>query len=298
MENGGMNQRKCRFMIGVVDVGGGLRGIYGAGVFDRCLDSGIEFDYCIGVSAGSANIASFLSKQKGRNYKFYTEYAFRRQYMSLHNLIRTGSYIDMDYVYGVLSCMNGENPLDFKTIQQSHSAMKVVALNALTGETTYFDKSDMSQDNYHILKASSSIPVICKPYFVDGVPYYDGGIADPVPVQKAFDDGCDKVVLILTKPKDFIRSAKRDAPFARLLRHRYPKAAERLMLRYQTYNDGVALAKKYEKQGKLLIIAPDDCCGMNTLTKKKTCIDKLYRKGYEDAGAITEFLYPAENISA
>jgi len=220
--------------------------------------------------------------------------------MSLHNLIHIGSYIDMDYVYGALSCMNGENPLDYQTIQRSHSAMKVVALNALTGQPVYFDKNDMSQDNYHIFKASSCIPVICKPYFVDGVPYYDGGIADPVPIQKAFDDGCDKVVLILTKPRNFVRTPKKDAPLARLLRHKYPKAAERLMLRYQTYNNGVALAKQYEQQGKLLIIAPDDCCGLDTLTKKKSCIERLYQKGYADAVAISKFLYrnDAKNISA
>ncbi|WP_242833217.1 patatin-like phospholipase family protein [Clostridium saudiense] len=86
-------------MIGVIDVGGGLRGIYGAGVFDFCLDNNINFDYGIGVSAGSANIASFLGKQKGRNLKFYSEYIFRKEYMSFHNLFRNGSYIDLDYVY-------------------------------------------------------------------------------------------------------------------------------------------------------------------------------------------------------
>ena len=57
-------------MIGFVDMGGGMRGIYGAGVADCFLENDINFDYCIGVSAGSANIASFLAGQKGRNYKF------------------------------------------------------------------------------------------------------------------------------------------------------------------------------------------------------------------------------------
>ncbi|MCI1966025.1 MAG: patatin family protein [Oscillospiraceae bacterium] len=285
-------------MMGVVDVGGGLRGIYGAGVFDYCLDHGIEFDYCIGVSAGSANIASYLAGQKGRNYRFYMEYTFRRKYMSLHNLIHTGSYIDMDYVYGVLSNLNGENPLDYQSIQNSHSRMKVVALNARSGATTYFDKSDMAQDDYHILKASSSIPVICKPYFVDGIPYYDGGIADPVPIQKAFDDGCGKVAVILTKPRYAVRVQKKDVPLARILRHQYPKAAENLLLRYQKYNSGVALAKKYEKRGQALIIAPDDYCGMNTLTKKKNRIHQMYRKGYADARALPAFLHRADTISA
>lgn len=66
--------------IGVIDVGGGLRGIYAAGVFDWCLENGVKFDYGIGISAGSANLASNLSGQRGRNYLFYEEYSMRGQY--------------------------------------------------------------------------------------------------------------------------------------------------------------------------------------------------------------------------
>lgn len=31
-------------MTGVIDVGGGLRGAYGAGVFDWCMDNDVHFD--------------------------------------------------------------------------------------------------------------------------------------------------------------------------------------------------------------------------------------------------------------
>ena len=127
-------------LIGVIDVGGGLRGIYGAGVFDFCLDNNINFDYGIGVSAGSANIASFLGKQKGRNLKFYSEYIFRKEYMSFHNLFRNGSYIDLDYVYSWLSNSNCENPLNYDGIIKSNSIFKIVATNSLTGDTIYIDK--------------------------------------------------------------------------------------------------------------------------------------------------------------
>lgn len=281
-------------MTGIVDVGGGLRGIYGAGVFDYCLDNGIKFEYCIGVSAGSANIASYLAGQKGRNYKYYMEYSFRKKYMGLHNMLHTGSYLNLDYIYGELSEKNGENPLDFEELAKSRSIMKVVALNAVTGETIYFDKSNMSQDNYDILKASSCIPVVCEPYIVGGIPCYDGGLADPVPLKKAFSDGCDKAVVVLTKPRDFIREQKHDVRMARLLRRKYPKAAENLMLRYKKYNDGVAFAKEYEKTGKVIIVAPDNCCGMKTLTKDKTHLEEMYRKGYRDAVAVKAFLMHAD----
>ena len=47
--------------LGVIDVGGGLRGIYAVGIFDYCMDKGIAFDLGIGISAGSANLASYAA---------------------------------------------------------------------------------------------------------------------------------------------------------------------------------------------------------------------------------------------
>ena len=76
-------------MVGIIDVGGGMRGIYTAGIYDYLLDHHISIDYCLGVSAGSANLVSFLAGQRGRNRRFYTNYANRREYMSLHNFVTT-----------------------------------------------------------------------------------------------------------------------------------------------------------------------------------------------------------------
>ncbi len=146
--------------IGIVDVGGGLRGIYAAGVLDYCMDQDIRFDIGIGVSAGSANLASYAAGQRGRNYQFYTEYAFRKQYMSLGNFITKRSYVDMDYVYGTLCNSDGENPLDYPALRDNPMEFYVVAADALTGEPKYFDKGDVRQDDYSIMKASSSIPFV------------------------------------------------------------------------------------------------------------------------------------------
>ena len=113
---------------GVIDVGGGLRGIYGAGVLDRCLEEDLRFDLCIGVSAGSANVASFLAGQKGRNLKFYADYSFRNAYMSFRNLLRRGSYLDLDYIYGdALTNAGGEYPLDYQAMAARPETAKIVA---------------------------------------------------------------------------------------------------------------------------------------------------------------------------
>lgn len=275
---------------GIVDVGGGLRGVYAAGVFDYCLDAGIRFDLGIGVSAGSANVSSYIAGQKKRNYPFYTDYPFRKEYMGLKNFLFKKSYLDLDYIYSALSNSDGENPLDYQSFMKSSTEFLAVATNAETGEAVYFDKTAMRQDDYSVLKASSAIPFVCHPYAVDGVLYYDGALGDTVPLEKAFEWGCDKVVLVLTKPKDFCRSSSKDEKIAKRIQKKYPIAAERIRNRVKQYNRGVALAKEYEADGRVLIIAPDDTCGVDTLTKDRDALKRFYEKGYRDAKAMESFL--------
>lgn len=277
-------------MTAIIDVGGGMRGIYACGVMDCCLDEHVTFDLAIGISAGSANLASFLAEQRGRNLRFYTEYAFRPEYMSLHNFRAIGSYLDMDYIYGTLSNSDGEYPLDYSKIAASTTDFLVLSCNALTGESKYFGKVDMAQDNYDVFKASCSIPIACKPYFVDGIPYYDGALADTIPTDKAFELGCDKVVLILTKPRDVMRKDTKDRILAAGLEKQYPKAAERLRERAERYNDGVKKALALEKEGKVLVVAPEYTEGVDTLTKDKGAFYRLYSRGYSDGHAVKAFI--------
>ncbi|RYQ18199.1 patatin-like phospholipase family protein [Bifidobacterium pseudolongum] len=274
----------------IIDVGGGFRAIFGAGVLDRCLEEGIAFDHCYGVSAGSANLTSFLAHQHGRNHTFYTQYAFRKEYASVNSFIHNHNFANLDYVYGTLSNHDGENPLDYEAFAANPAQFTVVACDARDGSTKYFTKDDMHYDDYDVLKASSAVPVACQPYVIDGVPYFDGGIADPVPVQKAIDDGCDRIVLVLTRPKDVIREQHKDVAPARILRRSHPKAAERLLERYATYNTEVAAAKQYEAEGKVLILAPEELYGLSTLSKTYEGLERMYRAGYGQAGRITEFL--------
>ena len=267
----------------IVDVGGGMRDIFGAGILDCLIELGIRFDVCVGVSAGGANLATFLAGQKERCRRFYLDYAFRKEYMSFGNYLRTRSYVDLEYAYGTLSNSGGEDPLDYARLKASDSRFIIVAANALTGETKYFTKDDLSQDNYGPLKASACVPVVCKPWVIDGVPYYDGGIADPIPFAKAFDAGCEHVYIILTRPKDFRRDPKADLRTVRLLRKSYPEAAALLEQRASVYNAQLEEALELERQGKATVFAPKSIEGLGTLTKDKEKLERLYQEGYEAA---------------
>ena len=276
--------------IGIVDVGGGLRAIYAAGVLDYCMDQEIRFDLGIGVSAGSANLCSYLAGQRGRNYQFYTDYAFRKEYMGVEKFLSQKSYVDLDYVYTTLSRADGENPLDYQALRNNPMEFYVVATEAETGKAKYFSKSYVHQDQYDIMKASSAIPLVCRPYRIGNTEYYDGALADPVPVEKAFQLGCDRVVLLLSRPEQYLRTPKKDEKLAAAIRHAYPAAAESLRGRATRYNESVAMARLQARQGKVLIVAPEDTFGVDTLTRDKEALEKLYRQGYSDGEKIKHFL--------
>ena len=285
-------------MVGIIDVGGGMRAAYGSGVLDWCLDEGIDFSFCVGISAGSANLASYLARQRGRNMRFYTEYAFRKEYMSFQNLLRSGSYVDLGYVYGTLSNEGGEDPLDFAEFFRARDAGReliTVATDATTGRAHYFTMADYHENDLRPMAASSNLPVVDREVVLDGVPYYDGGLSDPIPLRYCFENGCDRVVVILTRPRAFRRSSKTDVASARLLEKRFSKTAEALSGRADIYNRELDWACECEKSGRVLILAPNSIGSMSTLTKDKDEIRAMYDKGFADAKAIAAFLAHGED---
>lgn len=280
--------------LGVIDVGGGMRGIYSAGILDYCLENNIVFDCCIGVSAGSANLITYLAGQKGRSFTFYHEYSFRRKYMSLSNRLFKGSYFDLNYAYGTLGNSDGENPLDYETFSKNKADFIIVASEAVSGKTVYFTKNAIRKDDCRVLMASSSIPVVNKPFDIAGTLYYDGALADPVPVLKAFAEGCDKVVLILSKPMDEPFDYRTDVILSNLISKTYPVSSRNLARRADKYDESVAIANQYASMGKVLILAPEQTYGVTALKRTKSSLEKLYADGKRDGEKITEWL---ENIA-
>ena len=250
----------------------------------------IHFDYCLGVSAGSANIASYLAGQRGRNYRFYIDYSSRKEYLSMANIPKKGALLDLHYIYGTLSNSDGEDPLDFDALMRNPAELVVVATDAKTGEIRYFTKEDLQKDDYRVLMASSAIPVVTRFEEVGDTFFTDGGVGEPIPIERAFEDGCDKVVLVLTTPDAPMKQKRRDKVGSVLLQRSRPQVADLLRVRHEVYNHQRMLAHELEEQGKVLIISPDDVLGIKTLTKDKERLKSLYEKGYADAEKITAFM--------
>ena len=78
-------------MTGVLFAGGSFRPVFSCGVMDALLEEDIIFPYCIGVSAGAADAASYISKQKERNIRILEKYRNDKRYLSKRNFIKERS---------------------------------------------------------------------------------------------------------------------------------------------------------------------------------------------------------------
>ena len=282
-------------MVGIMDVGGGLRGNYVSGIIDYLLDNSIDIEYCLGVSAGSANLITYIAGQRGRLKSFYEEYSFEKQYMSIHNYFSKGMYINLDYIYSDITNSYGKNPLDFEAIIKSPKKFVAAVTDAQTSEQKYFYKSDLAYDDFTLLKASCALPIINRqPVLFKDRRYFDGGISDPIPYKKAFDDGCDKLIICLTLPINYKKSAFPKWLVNPLL-FKYPQIAKAITNSHAIYHGRIDEILKLEEQGKVLILYPEDCFGIKTATRNKIGLDKLYQLGYKNAEKIEKFLNSAKN---
>ena len=188
-------------MQGLVLEGGTFRPIFSSGVMDALLSADIMLPYCIGVSAGISDGVSYISRQKGRNLEIVRKYRNDKRYMGKRNFRKCRSLFGLDFVFGEIP--DELVPFDKQTFMDYEGSCIAGLTNAETGEAEYKDTKKMDE-KYSILRATCAMPMFFPAIEVDGQKYYDGGIADPVPVDKAMQDGCDKLVIVLTQPIGFV----------------------------------------------------------------------------------------------
>lgn len=271
-----------KYRTGLVVEGGGMKCAYNAGILDAFLENGITFDYCIGASAGAGNLASYLAGQKGRNLRFFTEHIHSPQYFGLGSLLKTGNLFGLQYIYGTLIRADGKDPLDYDAIRRNRTKYEVVVTNAKTGQAEYYGKEMLRQDDYRLLMASSAIPAVCQPVVLGGKPYYDGGLSDAIPVERALSQGCDRLVVILSKNREYLRKPQKFRFLYSRLCKSYPKVIEAIDHRHETYNQNLQKVFALEKAGKAFVFAPASTIHMSTYSMKEKSARELYAMGIHD----------------
>ncbi|WML40201.1 patatin family protein [Neobacillus sp. OS1-2] len=267
--------------VGLVLEGGGMRGVYTAGILEYFLEEDLFFPYVIGVSAGACNAASYLSRQKGRNKTVTIEYASDPRYISWKNYLKNRQFFGMDFIFDEIP--NKHVPYHYDVFYDSPSEFVVGTTDCLTGEPTYYKKQDYDQELLTVLRASSSLPFIAPEIRFKDKVLLDGGISDPIPIKKAQEDGYKKNIVILTRNAGYL---KKPSKFQFLVNRKYPEykgLQQALQKRYQKYNETVAYLEDEERAGNALIIRPTQPLKVGRMERNPKRLEDLYNQGYEDA---------------
>lgn len=266
-------------MAGIVLEGGTFRPIFSAGIMDALLEEGVMFPYCIGVSAGISFGVSYISKQKGRNLEVLLNCRRDKRYIGTRNLIKCHSLFGLDFVYDEVP--NKLYPFDWDTFLQYDGRALVGVTNAETGKAEYLNALEMDK-KCTILQATCAMPLFFPAINCNDSKYYDGGLADSIPIRKAIADGNEKNLIVLTRPKGYRRTLGRDSKIAmRLLRNKYPAMVEVIRERPDMYNETVDFCEELEREGKAVILRPDYT--VESMEKDLAVLESNYKHGYDMA---------------
>lgn len=263
--------------VGIVFEGGGLRGIFAAGVIDYLLDNGIVFDHVMGVSAGACHACSYLSGQRGRSYAVSTDYLNDKRYMSMDSLAKTGDLFGVDFIYHKIP--EELYPLDNEHFKESGVTFRVGVTNCITGEAEYPQVKDMIED-VDLVRASSSLPLLARMVYLNGTPYMDGGIADSVPIKASEAFGCEKNVVVLTRPAGYRKDPEKLTKVIGMKYRKFPKMVEALKHRDEVYNETMDYIDEGVAKGTIFRIAPMGDLDIGRLEKDPMKLRKAYIEGY------------------
>ena len=259
--------------------GGAMRGMYTAGVLDCFMDHGICFDAVIGVSAGALFGVNLLSKQRGRVIRYNKRFNGDKNYMGIRPLLKEKNIVSTKYAYDIVP--RELDPFDDEEYKKSDIPFYAVVTNVKTGKPEYVQiKSVFEQMD--VLRASGSMPIVSKPVKLGHEWYLDGAVTDSIPYEKMLEMGYDKVVVVLTKPADYV---KKPMPklFTSIYKRRFPRFYEAFSNRYIMYNAQLERLKELEKQGVARVLRPSEHIKVSKVEKNPDKLESLYQLGIRDA---------------
>ncbi|AVQ26317.1 patatin family protein [Fusobacterium periodonticum] len=262
--------------IGLVLEGGGMRGLFSAGVLDALLElKELSVNGIVGVSSGALFGVNYVSKQKERAVRYNKKYADDKRYMGLHSWITTGNAVNKDFAFYELPYKL--DVFDNETFKKAKTDFYVVMTNVESGKPEYVLIEDaFAQMEY--LRATSALPFASKIIEINGKKYLDGGISDSIPIDFCESLGYDKIIAVLTRPEGTYKEDKLGFLY-KLVYRKYPNLVNSLLNMATDYEKVLAKIKDLENKGEIFVVRPPEVLKIGRLEKNRDKIQKVYDTG-------------------
>lgn len=275
---------------GLVLEGGGVRGAYTAGALAWLSEQGIYFDYNIGISSGAAYLALYLSGETKIAYEMSTDFSIDPQNVGLKALLKCGHFVDGDRIF--THFLKNVQGFRVKKLREAEENMEIGVYDLDEEKTVYYTNKDLD-DDLDLIRAACSLPIASNVIEFKGRKLLDGGITKMVPIERALEQGCNKCLIITTKPAGFVRKpANRMIDFLmRIAYRKYPSIRRDYKVRHLNYNKQMELVKSLVESGNALQVAPSSLVKVNRFKGDPEKCKMLYQMGYQDMENRKEEIY-------
>lgn len=264
---------------GLVLEGGAMRGLFTSGIIDVMMDAGIEPDGLIGVSAGAAFGCNYKSRQKGRAIRYNKMFARDKRYCSWQSWLKTGNLYNAEFGYHIIPAKY--DIFDNEAFDKNPMEFYVVCTDVETGKPIYKKLEKATPLTYDWIRASASMPLASRVVELEGKKVLDGGVADSIPLAFFESIGYERNVVILTQPDGYIKEHNRLMPLMRLGLRKYPQMIEAMDKRHLMYNDEVEYVRQAEREGRCLVIRPQEKLPIGHISHDPEEMQRVYDIGIE-----------------
>jgi predicted patatin/cPLA2 family phospholipase len=265
--------------------GGGMRGVFTCGVLDYLMDHKISFPYTVGVSAGACNGLSYMSHQRGRGRYSNIDLLAKYKYIGLRPLLKRRGLIDQQLLFHRFP--DRILPYNYKAYAENPNRFEMVTTDCVSGKACYWEEKLDEKRIIDIVKASSSLPYACPIIYVDGKPMLDGGIVDSIPLMRAYGQGFEDCVVVLTRNRGYRKSDK-EVMVPRFIYKEYPRLRVALRNRNKIYNEQLEMVERLEDEGKIKVIRPMKPIVVDRMETSVRKLTDLYEEGYACAKRMFE----------
>ncbi len=254
--------------------GGGARASFSMGVIDVLLENRVMVKGCYGASAGALAAINYLSGQRARSLS---------RVISKKDISKSkDKSLPMDMYSFILDYENSLEELDYEMVKDIRIDFRAVVSQPKTGQALYLDpkKADSLSSFYKYIAASCALPIISKPVTIDYESYYDGGFTDAIPIFEAMKK-YGKFIIVLTRPLDFRREAQVLSEEDKEELFLYPEMIRAIENRHIRYNDSKDVINYLIREGKAVVIAPEEELKIDLLDFDYNKTLKIYSQGVE-----------------
>lgn len=255
--------------------GGAMRGVFAAGVLDKFMEQEhYPFDFAIGVSAGATNLSTYVARMRGLSKTIIMQYATKREFFSPIRFMKGGHMTDVHWLWH-----HSKKSLNIPAPGAAATMPLYVGItNVETGECEYIQASEDNIDG--LMVASCAIPTAFREQpIINGTRYVDGGVADAIPVKKAYDMGARNITVVLSQPKGFSKPTVKTTWLVEKVYGSQPALCEKMLSRPGVYNETLHFLSNPPADCKITIIAPDEAFCVKRLTMDKKKLLRGYAQG-------------------